>query len=93
MERFGVERRSVEIETAGEFRGEVLGISGAAAVATEVDLATMAQRFNHHIRRLLDAVLKIGIIQNCLLGNDTVLNGLGNAWRHHEHLLLWVAKI
>ena len=43
-ERDGGERRAVVDEASDEFRGDVLGVGGAAAVAGEQDLAAALQR-------------------------------------------------
>ena len=81
----GVERRPIEVETAGKFRSEVLGIGRAAAVAAEMDLAAIAQRFGNHLRRLLDAGLEVGVVEDRLFGGDAVGYRLGNSRIYHNH--------
>ena len=82
MQGLGVERRPVEVETAGEFRGEVLGIRRATAVAAEVDFAAIAQGRGNHVRGLLDAVEELGVIQYRLFRGDGLGDGLGNSGVH-----------
>ena len=82
MERFGVERRTVEVEAAGEFRSEVLGVGGTASVTAEVDFAASTRRRNDYVRDLLDAVEEFGVIQNRLFRGDGLFDGLGNSWVH-----------
>ena len=84
MEGFGVERRPVEVEAAGELGGEVLGVGRAAAVAAEVDLAALPQGLGDHLRGLLDAALEIGVVENRLLHGDGLADGLGYSWIHHK---------
>lgn len=83
MEGFGVERRPVEVEAAGELGGEVLGVCRAATIAAEMDFATAPQRFGNHLRSSLDAVLKFGIVQNRLLHGDGLFNGLRYSGIHY----------
>ena len=83
MEGFGVERRPVEVEAAGELRGEVLGVCRAAAIAAEMDFAAATQGCYNHVRSLLYAVEKFGVIQNRLLRGDGLLNGLGDSLVHY----------
>ena len=83
MEGFGVERRPVEVETAGEFGGEVLGICRAATIAAEMDFAAATQGCGNHLRSLLDAVEKFGVIQNRLLHGDGLFNGLRYSGIHY----------
>ncbi len=82
MEGFGVERRPVEVEAAGEFGGEVLGVGRTAAVAAEVDFSAAAQGGSDEVRGLLDAGQKFRVLQNRLLGSDGLADGLGDAGVH-----------
>ena len=90
MEGFGVERRPVEVEAAGKLGGEVLRVCRAATVTAKMDFAAAAKRFRNHLRCLLDAALKIEIVQNRLLGGDGLFNGLGDSW---VHFLLKVKRL
>ena len=82
MEGFGVERRPVEVEAAGEFGGEVLGVGRATAVAAEVDFSAAAKGGGDEVRGLLDADQKSGVLQNRLLDSDGLADGLGDAGVH-----------
>ena len=87
MEGFGVERRPVEVETAGEFGGEVLRIGRAATIAAKVDFSAIAQRGGNHLRRLLDAGLEVIVVEDRLLHGDGIGNGLEYSGVHYTHLL------
>ena len=82
MERFGVKRRTVEVETTGEFGSEMLRIGGTTAVAAEVDFTAATKRRDDHVRRLLDAVEEFGVIQNRLFRGDGLFDGLGDSGIH-----------
>lgn len=82
VEGFGVERWPVEVETAGEFRGKVLRVCRAAAVATEMDFAAIAQRSGDHVCCLLDAAEEFGVVQNRLFRGDGLFDGLGDSGVH-----------
>ena len=82
VERFGVKRRTVEVETTGEFGSEMLRIGGTTAVAAEVDFASITQGCDNDIRRLLDAVEEFGVIQNRLFRGDGLFDGLRDSWVH-----------
>lgn len=82
MECLGVQRRAVEVEAPGEFRGEMLCVGGATPVAAEMDLAALAQGFDEHICSLLYAFKKLWIVQYRLFHGDGLLDGLENSWVH-----------
>lgn len=82
VQSLGVKRRTVEVESAGEFRCEVLRVCRAAAVSAEVDFTTGAQRIRNHSCCCFNAGEKFRIVQDCLLGVDTVLYGLLDSGGH-----------
>lgn len=84
MQRFGVERRPVEVEATGKLSGEVLCISGAATVTTEVDLSASSQGCGDHVRCLLDTAEEFGIVQYRQFRGDGLLDGLGDSGVHDE---------
>ena len=75
VERFSVEGRTVEIEAAAQLCCEVLRVGGAASVAAEMYLASVAQRFFNDFRRHVYGVHQMRVRQHSLLHCDTLFNG------------------
>jgi len=82
VQRLGVERRTVEVETARKFGREMLRVGRAAAVAAKVNLAAVAQGCGDNLRSRLDAAQEGLVVQNRLLRGDALLYGFGNSWIH-----------
>lgn len=92
VQGLGIQGRTVEVETAGEFGGQMLGVGRAAAVATEVDLALIAQRGTHHIGHGLNFLNKGYILQYQLFNLNTLFNGADDSVCHFM-LVFWGAKL
>lgn len=75
MQRLGGQGLAVEIETATELRGEMLGIGGTASVAGKPDLSACFQGIHTKGYGFPDGFEKGFVIENELFCCDGILNG------------------